>query len=159
MDLHTILIAGHVIGTALGLGGAVVAEAQSARAFRDGTFKENRALLHVDYFIIRLGLALLVISGIGLVVWHLSQGNNWVLTSEKLLLKEILVAVILANAYLLTKHWIPFSLGASISLASWLYATVLGVWHTQLSMGTLVAMYAGLVIAILIIRRLLAGRQ
>ena len=130
MDLHSLLILGHITGVSLGLGGSFIAEAQIGRALRDKQVGEDeRSLMHANYFLIRVGLALVVLSGIGLVWWHLSQGNNWVLTSEKLWAKETMVVIILLNAFLMTKRLIPLSVGAAVSFTSWLGAATLGVWR------------------------------
>ncbi len=146
MDLHTVFILGHIIGTALGLGGAVIAEVQVITALRDGKVDEGeRALMHANYFLIRVGLALIIISGLALVWWHLAQGNTWVTTSPKVWVKEIMTAMIIVNAVLLTKHWIPLAVGSAISMTSWLGATVLGTWRsvpysfTEIFIGYIVA--------------------
>ena len=129
MDLHTLLVIGHVVGTILGVGGATLAEVQMMRALKDGVVDASeRALMHANYTAIRVGLAIIVISGLALVWWQISQGNNWVLTSAKLWFKDLLVVFIIVNAVLLTKRWIPFWLGSAVSFTSWWMATILGMW-------------------------------
>lgn len=128
MDIYAIIVAGHVIGTILGAGGATIAEFQSMRAYREGKISENeRALLHVNYRIIRVGMFLLLLSIIGMFWYHLREGNSFILQSEKLWIKDLMFVVIIVNAVLLHKHWIPFWLGASISFTSWWGATLLGL--------------------------------
>ncbi len=130
MDLHAILVLGHVVGTILGVGGATLAEIQIIRALKDGMVDASeRALLHANYTLIRVGTAIIIISGALLVWWYISQGNNWVLTSAKIWFKDLLVVFIILNAIFLTKRWIPFWLGSAISFTSWWMATVLGMWH------------------------------
>lgn len=148
MDLNTFLVVIHVIGTILGVGGATIAEVQVTKALKDGTMDvSEQVLLHADYTVIRVGIALIVLSGISLVWWHLSQGNNWVLTSAKLWAKEALVLFIILNAIFLSKHWMPLWLGSAISFTSWWMATILGLWHgvpfnfTQLMVGYLVLIF------------------
>lgn len=160
MDLHTILVLGHVLGTVLGLGGAIVAEVQITQALKDGTIEDDeRALLHADYFLIRVGMALIIVSGLALVWWYLAQGSTWVLTSEKLWVKDIMMVVIIVNAVLLSKHVMPLSLGRSLSIVSWVGATVLGVWRdVPFGFWELVAVYAAVVLATAYFFRLHAAR-
>lgn len=128
MELYTLIVAGHVIGTILGAGGATVAEIQINTALKKGDISEDeRALMHANYTMIRVGMAIILASVIAMFWYHLSQGNTWIITSEKLWIKDIMFVMIFVNAGLLTKHWIPLWLGASISFTSWWGATLLGL--------------------------------
>jgi len=128
MDIYTIIVAGHVIGTILGTGGATIAEFQINTALKKGTVNpEERALMHVNYRIIRVGMAILLASVIGMFWYHLREGNTWILTSEKLWIKDLMFVMIFLNAVALHKRWVPLWLGASISFTSWWGATLLGL--------------------------------
>lgn len=130
MSLHTILVLFHIAGAVLGAGGATIAEAQIGRALRDKKITgDEKYLLHANYFLIRIGTLLVVASGLALIWYYLSQGNDWVLTSPKIWMKEVMVAAIIVNAFLLTKRWIPFWLGSAISFTSWWGALILGSWR------------------------------
>ncbi len=130
MDLHTLLVFGHIAGTILGVGGATIAEVQIIQALRDGKVDSSeRALMHANYTTIRVGMALIILSGLALVWWHLAQGNDWVITSAKIQVKDIMFVAIVANAIALTKRWVPLWLGAAVSFTSWWGATILGVMH------------------------------
>lgn len=136
------------MGTILGVGGATIAEVQIMKAFKDGTMDvSERMLLHADYTVIRVGTALIVLSGIALIWWHLSQANSWILTSQKLWFKEILIIFIILNAVFLSKHWVPFWLGSAISFTSWWMAAILGLWRyipynfVQLMIGYVVIVF------------------
>lgn len=128
MDIYTLIVAGHVIGTILGAGGATIAEFQSMRAYRSGRPTEGeRALLHVNYRMIRVGMFIILLSVIGMFWYHLREGNDFIFTSEKLWIKDFMFVAIIVNAVLLHKHIVPFWLGASISFTSWWGATLLGL--------------------------------
>jgi len=132
MDINTLLVIAHVAGTILGVGGATLAEINVMTALKDGKVDiSERTLMHANYTMIRVGTALVVLSGIALVWWHLSQGNNWVLTSSKVWFKDLLVVFIILNAFLLAKHKIPFWLGSGVSFTAWWMATILGLWRGQ----------------------------
>lgn len=129
MDIYGILVLGHILGTILGAGGATLAEIQIIRALKDGAVDvSERSLLHSDYAVIRIGMALIIFSGIVLVWWNFSEGNNWVMTSSKLLFKYSLMLFIIVNAVLISKRLIPLWLGSAISFTSWWMATILGFW-------------------------------
>ncbi len=128
MDIYTIIVGLHVIGTILGTGGATIAEFQIQRALKDGgVAPDERALMHVNYTVIRVGMAILLVSVIAMFWYHLSAGNGWILTSEKLWIKDLMFVAILLNAIALHKRWVPLWLGASISFTSWWGATLLGL--------------------------------
>lgn len=128
MDIYTFIVAGHVIGTILGTGGATIAEFQITKALRDKKVSSDEsALMHVNYGMIRVGMAILLVSVLAMFWYHLDQGNEFILTSEKLWIKDVMFVMIILNAVALTKRWVPLWLGASISFTSWWGATLLGL--------------------------------
>lgn len=128
MDIYDIIVAAHVIGTILGTGGATVAEFQINRALKDKQVSEDeRALMHVNYRMIRVGMVILLVSVIAMFWYHLDKGNQFILTSEKLWIKDLMFAMIFINAIALHKRWVPLWLGASVSFTSWWGATLLGL--------------------------------
>jgi len=128
MDIYTIIVAGHVIGTILGAGGATIAELQINRALKDGRVSpDERGLMHANYTMIRVGMVILLISVVAMFWYHLQAGNTWILTSEKLWIKEVMFAAIFLNAIAIQRRWVPLWLGASISFTSWWGATLLGL--------------------------------
>ena len=154
MDLYTIIIMAHVIGTILGTGGATVAEIQINKALQDGRLDESeRALMHANYWMIRVGLALIVVSAIAIFWYQWGQGSGWVLTSQKLWIKELMVVVIIVNAVALSYHRVPLWLGSAISFTSWWSATLLGL-AGQLPYS-FVTYLVGYVIAIFVIASIL----
>ena len=128
MDIYTFIVAGHIIGTILGAGGATIAEFQITKALRDKKVSSDEsALMHVNYTMIRVGMAILFISVVAMFWYHLEQGNQFILTSEKIWIKDVMFVAIIVNAVALTKRWVPLWLGASISFTSWWGATLLGL--------------------------------
>lgn len=128
MDIHTLLVMGHVVGTILGTGGATLAEVQINTALKDGKVDASeRALMHANYWMIRVGLALIVVSGVSLVFYLYQTGSTWALASHKLWIKEVMVVAIILNAVALSYRLVPLWLGAAISFTSWWGATLLGL--------------------------------
>lgn len=150
MEIYTILIILHVIGTILGTGGATLAELQIVRSLKDKKVSDDeRALLHVNYRMIRVGMAMLVVSVIGMIWYFYSIGSNHLLTSEKLWIKDLMLVMIFINAVALQKRWVPLWLGASVSFTSWWGATLLGLaGHLPYSFSTYLLGYAVAIFAV-----------
>ncbi|MCB9818681.1 hypothetical protein H6788_00680 [Candidatus Nomurabacteria bacterium] len=128
MDIYQIIVASHVVATILGTGGATIAEFQITRALKDKKVSDDeRALMHVNYTMIRVGMAIMLVSVIAMFWYHLSQGNNFIWSSEKIWIKDLMFVAIIVNAVALTKRWVPLWLGASVSFTSWWGATLLGL--------------------------------
>lgn len=128
MDIYTFLVLLHVVGTILGTGGATVAELQIARALKDKRVSmDERALMHANYGMIRAGMAILLVSVLGMFWYFQAHGNNILFTSEKLWIKDFMFLMIILNALALQKRLVPLWLGASISFTSWWGATLLGL--------------------------------
>ena len=126
MDIYTFLVLLHVVGTILGTGGATVAELQIARALKDKRVSmDERALMHANYGMIRVGMAIILVSVLGMGWYYLAQGNLQPLLADKLLAKDVMFGMIIFNAILLQKRWVPLWLGASISFTSCSGATLL----------------------------------
>jgi hypothetical protein len=143
MDIYTFLVLLHVVGTILGAGGAMVAELQIARALKDKRLSmDERALMHANYSMIRVGMATILVSVLGMFWYFEAQGGaNPMFTEPKLLIKELMFAVIFINA-------VPLWLGASLSFTSWWGATLLGLAgdlsysFTTFLVGYLLAIFA-----------------
>lgn len=128
MDIYSFIVMLHVIGTILGTGGATLAELQITKAIKDNKVSpDERALMHVNYFMIRIGMAIVLVSVIGMFMYFASIGSDALFTNEKLWIKDLMFAMIFINAIALQKRWVPLWLGASISFTSWWGATLLGL--------------------------------
>jgi hypothetical protein len=128
MDIYSFLVLLHVVGTVIGTGGVTIAELQIYRALKDKKVSnDERALLHVNYGMIRVGMAILLVSVIGMYWYFKMQGSNILFSDDKTLIKELMFAAIFINALALEKRWVPLWLGSSISFTSWWGATLLGL--------------------------------
>lgn len=128
MDIYTFIVMLHVIGTILGTGGATVAELQITRALKDRRVSpEEGALMHVNYSMIRVGMATVLVSVIGMFIYFAAKDSDALFTNEKLWIKDLMFVMIFINAIALQKRLVPLWLGASISFTSWWGATLLGL--------------------------------
>lgn len=153
MDIYTLLVATHIIGTALGAGGAIFAEVFYLKAIKDGEVDPTEGgFLKVTYRIMRVGLVLLVLSGFGFLLLYRLQGNEELLYSQKFWAKMTIVLVILVNAILLQIRRIPMWLGSSLSLTSWYTALFLGLLQgVSYTYGQVMIFYIAAVLIVAII--------
>lgn len=128
MDLYTLIIFFHIIGTILGVGGATIAEVSIHKALRDGKVSADEgALLHGTYGVLRVGMAFIVLSSVLMVWYHINNDTVGRLLNDKIWFKEFLFLIIIINAVAISNRWVPLWLGAATSFTGWWMATVLGV--------------------------------
>ena len=150
MDISLLITLFHIIGVAIGVGGATVSDVLFFRALADRKIsKDELALLHTLGMMLWVGLFVLVASGIGfLTLQFTNTGTIHYLGETWFLAKMTIIAALSTNA--LVMHWyiFPFmeahtgktlnfsimrpklALFAStgvVSIASWYTALVLGV--------------------------------
>src|SRR3989338_2144896 len=130
MDVFPLLILAHIIGTVLGVGGATFAEVFHVRAMRDGVITADEgATLKICYTVLRIGLAMLLISGFGFLIYYRLTGQDELLYNPKLWAKMTIVFIIPINAILFQIRKIPTWLATAISLTSWYGALILGIYR------------------------------
>ncbi|NQV93343.1 hypothetical protein HQ403_02490 [Candidatus Kaiserbacteria bacterium] len=130
MDIYTILILTHLVGTVLGVGSATFAEIFYLKALKDGEVSPDEgALLKSTYTVLRVGLILGVLSGFGFLLLYRFTGQEERLLDPKLWAKMTVIVILVINALMLQLHRIPMWLGASLSVTSWYAAMILGAWH------------------------------
>lgn len=161
MEWHTFLIVVHLIGAALGVGGATFAEIFLLKAVRDGEIDPvESSFMQVTYRVVRVGLFLLILSGFGFLILYRFTGLEERLYSPLLWSKLSIVVVILINAILLQARHIPLWLGSALSFASWYAAmlilplrpAIMPISYLEI-MGWYVVSVAVVAVALSIIRR------
>lgn len=147
MTLHTILFIGHIIGVALGAGGATTTDFLFLTVLRNGRIETAEyRLIKVASGIVTAGLLLLVATGIGLII--LSGSVN-----QRFFAKMTIVLVAALNGSLLHLKMFPLlgksahkrqhfhfngfaqklprlSIFGAVSAVSWYAALILGAWRT-----------------------------
>lgn len=149
---HGLIVGFHLLGVVLGLGGATISDVLFFRFLKDlriSQFEANtlRSVSQVIWF----GLAILIVSGLGLYLPHAAELGE----SPKLLVKMIVVAVIIVNGAFLNLFIAPrlvrisfwdgdprppsepkkirrlaYALGA-VSIVSWYSAFILGLMRSS----------------------------
>lgn len=148
VEPKTLFLIGHLLGIALGVGGAFMSDILFFKSIRDGKIsKTEMSFLELGSLCVTFGLIVLIISGIGLF----SLDTERYLNSSKFLVKMTIVAILSVNGIIfhmlhipLLKKWVAGSISAAavskrrwhimasgvISLVSWISALVLGAFRS-----------------------------
>ena len=131
MEIESILIVTHVIGTIIGVGAATLLEPHLRRTLKDGNITDDeRGILAVDYRMMRIGLIVCLVSGLGFLLVDKFEGNTKYLYSPRLWAKILFVVIIAANTLLLQARAINLYWGSAFSFVSWWAAALVGVFVT-----------------------------
>jgi hypothetical protein len=150
MDINSFLILGHIIGTAIGVGGATIADVLFFRSIRDGKISQDEFLtMKLLSRIIMAGFMLLVISGLGFFILLWLNTGSLAGMPDRMSAKLYIVAIIFLNSRILAYKVLPLiknSVGkniqpilernsflvltsGSVSIISWYSALLLGSWR------------------------------
>lgn len=163
--LKTFLIAGHLIGLAFGVGGALTLDTIAFRYFYlDRVTQEKLVLFHFIARLVTLGLVILWTTGLAFL-WIYWQYQPELLDNPKVWAKVVIVMVLTVNGYFLHNKVFPIldrNLGkhlfhqvsvdekammftfSSISIMSWGFPLVLGIARSlnfTTGMGNILAFY------------------
>lgn len=132
MDVYALLVIGHLIGTVLGVGGATMIEVHLNKALADGTMStDERGMLGLNFVVLRIGLVLSVLTGIGFIALYQTTGQEFRLQNPVFWAKMSMVMVVLVNALLLQAHKISLYWGSALSFVSWWMIMFMGFFTTQ----------------------------
>lgn len=132
MDIYTLLIIVHLIGAALGVGGATFIEIFLTKSLADGVIDPTESgFLKITYRVVRVGLVLSLFTGFGFVILYIAHGQFFKLYNPVLWAKLTVVSIIAINAILLQMHKISLWLGSAFSFISWYAALIIGVFLTN----------------------------
>jgi hypothetical protein len=149
VEAKTLFLVVHLVGLALGVGGALISDAMFFKSIRDWRIsKTEMGFLALGSWSVGIGLGLLILSGLGMF----SLDPEKYLASAKFLAKMTIVAVLIVNAFILHNLQIPhlehisrndlstrtafaknrtvFLLGGVVSVVSWLSALTLGAFRS-----------------------------
>jgi hypothetical protein len=128
MDIHSLLVITHLIGVALGVGGATFGGILYLKAMKDGKVDPMEGeWLSVIFMVLRIGLAIAVITGFGFFLEYRFTGQEERLFDPRLWAKLTIILILVTNALLIQMRRIPMWLGEALSLTSWYGALVLGI--------------------------------
>ncbi len=149
VEPKTVFLIIHLLGLALGVGGALLSDAMFFKAIKDKRIiKTEMEFLRLGSWSVGLGLMMLVFSGLGMFMLD----HERYLASSKFLAKMTIVAILIVNGVVLHQLQIPylmkitekhsstlaafsktrfwFIIGGVVSIVSWLSALVLGAFRS-----------------------------
>jgi hypothetical protein len=179
MNLYLALVIFHVIGTAIGAGGATFSDWIFFNAAKDGKIDRSELnILKAASTLVSIGLAILIITGFGFLIHYLLVPGSGV-AAPKAYAKIFIVAVIVVNGWVLHRRVLPLVEEASkenhtivgsvieknrslvltagaISIVSWYSALILGAWRgLEVSTELILIVYIGLVLVAVVAARTL----
>lgn len=108
------------IGLCLAVGSSTYALTFYFQSLRDGVMDASeRAFLHTVYFILRIGMGLLITANIALLAWAAAYRSLGTVVTGSYLMEWIVLAVIILNAVLMTKKRMLMWLGPALAGGSW----------------------------------------
>ena len=126
------------IGVSLGVGSSTIAISQFFIAINDGQIdKAERRMMEVAYIVLRVAMGLILVTTLAhmAVVWYVLDMQGLAIEqywNTFTLSLWIIIAVLFTNAFAMTKHWMPSTLGPGIQGGSWY---TLGILFAIASIG------------------------
>lgn len=131
-DLYLLLVVLHLVGAVLGVGAATFIEVFLNKALADRKMDDSeKGFMKTTYVVLRTGLVLSVVTGIGFLLYYYSLGQYGKMQSEVLWAKNTIILILVLNAVLLHMHKMKLRWGSSLSFVSWWAAFLLGIFLTQ----------------------------
>jgi hypothetical protein len=158
MDWSVLIKITHLVGTALGVGGATLAEVFYLKCLKDGQVDPTESdLLKTIYLVLRIGLVLLVLSGFGYLVFYRLAGLEMYLYSSRLWAKLTITLTLLLGVAAWQAKLVSAKIGGGLSLASWYAALILGAWRlpASISYWQIMAVYFLLAMAVTVVLALI----
>jgi hypothetical protein len=132
-DIHLLLIILHVVGVVLGVGAATFIEVFLNKSLADKKMDEvERGFMKTTFVVLRVGLVLSAVTGIGFIGYYAAQGNlERLLNNDVFWAKNVIILILVVNAVLLHLHIMKLRWGSAFSFVSWWAAFLLGIFLTQ----------------------------
>lgn len=131
-DIYLGLILLHIAGTVLGVGGATFIEVFLNKALADGKMDDvEKGFMKLTYTVLRTGLVISVVTGIGFLILYYSTGQFARLQNPVLWAKNTIIVILVVNAVLLHLHKMKLRWGSALSFVSWWAALILGIFLTN----------------------------
>jgi hypothetical protein len=132
MDIFTLLIIGHLIGSVLGVGGATMIEVHLNQALKDSNMSvDERGMLGLNFVVLRIGLVLALVTGFGFIVYYIANGQEFKLQNPVLWAKLAMIVIVAVNALMLQSHKIGLYWGSALSFVTWWATFILGIFLTN----------------------------
>jgi hypothetical protein len=144
------------IGTTFAIAGSTFAMIFYYAALWDGKISEDEShFMHIVYFILRIGLCILIPWEIGVMLWSVAADLPAYYENAANWFRIFLLGVIVFNALMMTKHKMPMWLGPALAGGSWYYYYFVSITPREFSAGTLLLYYAVWVVILAVVLHVL----
>ncbi len=131
-DIKLVLLTLHLVGVVLGVGAATFIEVFLNKLLADKKMDDSeKGVMKVTYIVLRTGLVLSVLTGIGFIVLEYVQGRASLFNDPVFWAKNSIIVILVVNAVLLHLHIMKLRWGSALSFVSWWSAFLLGVFLTN----------------------------
>ena len=138
------------VGIVYGVGASTFAIIFYFKALEDGVLDASeKNFMHAVYFVIRIGMFILVISEVVMLIlaFHAGPAGIPYLQSSTLWFRLMILGIINANAILMEKRYMPMWLGPALAGGSWYSYFFIDLFKpTYFSFGILLLLYIAFVI-------------
>lgn len=108
------------IGISLAIGSSTFALIFYYKSIRDGTIDNTEKMfLHTVYAVLRIGMAIIILSELLITVWFYYIGETATLITSSYWFGWLIVGIIILNATLMQAHKMPMWLGPAVAGGSW----------------------------------------
>jgi hypothetical protein len=140
--METLAIIKH-IGTTFAIAGSTFAMIFYYAAMWDGKFTDDeKHFMHIVYFVLRIGMIILIPWEIGMMLWALMGDYSVYYTNVVNWFRVFLLGIILFNAVMMTKHKMPMWIGPALAGGSWYYYYFVSITAKDFSISQLFLYYA-----------------
>lgn len=124
------------------IGGSTFAMIFYYAALWDGKIDESeKHFMHIVYFVLRIGLWILVPLELGVMFYYLFTENIFYTYNPVHFFRIALLGVILLNAFYMSKHKMPMWLGPALAGGSWYYYYFVSITPIIPSLTQLIVWY------------------
>ncbi len=146
------------IGMTFAIGSSTFAMIFYFLSLEDGVIDQSeRHFMHTVYFVLRIGLAILVPWELGIMGYALLAQGDWhAYTIEATnWFRIILLGIIIINAALMTKHAMPMWLGPGLAGGSWYFYYFVSITPKIFNVAFLLCLYVVFVVTFVTALRLI----
>ena len=131
------------LGMTLGVGSSTFALMFYIVGASDGVIDASeRRFMHAVYTTLRIGLFLILISGMAITAAHYFAGDLATVASPAYLFKWLLLFIIIANAVLMDRHILPAQIGGVVAGGSWYALFIIHTLAPEVVWASLLILYA-----------------
>lgn len=131
------------LGMTLGVGASTFAVMLYIIANADGRLDDSeQTVMHAVYVTLRIGLYLILASGIAITGAHVLAGDVSLIERPIYLFKWLLIGVLIVNGVLLSMSFVSRTVGGTIAGASWYALFAIHTLAIDLSWTVLISVYA-----------------